>query len=117
VTRRKQKILTRSKHITLRITQAEKDQVSQKAAGRSLSCYIRSILFKHISRPALRPCEQRVIRSLGELSEFIDHQAEIVRTHKYLNRGGVIEILQKVDGKIDEAKLGILEAEYNSGDR
>lgn len=113
MTRRKQKTLTRSNHITLRITQAEKDLVSQKAAGRSLSCYIRSILFKHISRPALQPCEQSFISSLTQLSEVIDGQIEIVKTQKYLNRGGVVELLQEVDVKIIEVKLSVLEARGN----
>lgn len=113
MTKRNQKQPTRNRHITLRITQAEKDLVSQKAAGRSLSCYIRSILFKHISRPALQPCEQSFISSLRELSEVIDDQIEIVKTHRYLNRRGVVEILQEVDVKINEVKLRVLEASEN----
>ncbi len=109
MTKRNQKQPTRNRHITLRITQAEKDLVSQKAAGRSLSCYIRSILFKHISRPGLGPDEQSLIKSLGELSDFIDHRTEFVKTQKYLNRGGVVNILQEVDVKINDAKLKVLE--------
>lgn len=93
---KKQKASTRNTHITVRVTKPEREKLAQKAAGRTLSCYVRGLIFSSGSRPALRSDEQHCIRKLTLLSERVDEHIEIVATTASLKRSDVTNLLKEI---------------------
>jgi hypothetical protein len=60
----------RFRHVTLRVTQDEREELTKRAAGRSLSDYIRGRVFGKQSRAPLQLPEQETIRQLSEISDI-----------------------------------------------
>lgn len=109
MTKRTNERSVRSKHITLRITQAEKEKIFQNAAGRSLSCYVRDLIFSRGSRPTLSRGEQHCIKILTLLSEKVGEHIETVASATSLRRSDVTNLLKEISDEVDSIRIGILE--------
>lgn len=104
------------RHISLRVTQAEHDRLTKRAAGRTLSEYIRSEVFGRPGRVPLRPVEKVVLQRLGEIGDAICGSIEHVATHSTLKRGDVQTILRDVEEGLSEVQLYILKGGAEDGD-
>lgn len=101
--------------ITARVTQAERDMLTRRAAGRSLSDYIRAMLFGRRSRALLQPSERVALVRLGEVGDDVGAFIQHVATHESLKRGEVIEFLRRVEGGLDTLRLTIIKGGADDG--
>ena len=104
------------KHVTVRVTQSERDALTRRAAGRSLSDYIRAQVLGRKSRPPLGSAEKQTLARLSRMgvvvSDFIQH----VATHGTLKRGEVIKFLGGMEDDLHAVRLAILKGEADDGD-
>jgi Mobilization protein NikA len=101
--------------ITARVTQAEREMLTRRAAGRSLSDYIRAMLLGRRSRALLQPSERVALVKLGEVGDDVGAFTQHVATHESLKRGDVIEFLRRVEGDLDALRLAIIRGGADDG--
>lgn len=94
--------------ITARVTQAEREMLTRRAAGRSLSDYIRATLFGRRSRALLQPSERVALVRLGEVGNDVGAFIQHVATHESLKPGKIIKFLGRVEANLDALRLAII---------
>ncbi len=105
---RNNKKLVRSRYINVRVTQVEKDKLAKKAAGRTLSCYIRGLIVDGGSRAALRLEERVLYTQLAALSEALAGHIENVETASSLKRSDVAVLLASIVDDVDRVRIEVL---------
>ena len=101
--------------ITARVTQAEREMLTRRAAGRSLSDYIRAMLLGRRSRALLQPAERVALVRLGEVGDEVGAFIQHVATRESLKRGEVIQFLGRVEGDLDALRLTIIKGGADDG--
>jgi len=101
--------------ITARVTQAERDMLTRRAAGRSLSDYIRAMLLGRRSRALLQPSERVALVRLGEVGDDVGAFTQHVATHESLKRGEVMEFLRRMEEDLDALRLAIIKGGADNG--
>ncbi|WP_418896422.1 plasmid mobilization protein [Sulfitobacter litoralis] len=96
------------KHVTVRVTQSERDELTKRAAGRSLSDYIRGRVLSKQTRAPLQLSERETIRQLSEISELVTDFSRHVETHLTLMRGEIIDFLGNVENELQTIRFSIL---------
>lgn len=106
----------RVRHVSTRVTQSERDDLTRRAAGRSLSEYIRVCIFKTKSRAPLVMAERRTLGDLARISDLVGAFGRHVATHETLTRGDIIEFLEGLEDDLEAARLSILNGGAGDGD-
>jgi hypothetical protein len=96
------------KHVTVRVTQSERDELSRRAEGRSLSDYVRGQVLGKQSRAPLQLSERETIRQLSEISELVTDFSRHVETHLTLKRGEIIDFLGHLENELHGVRFFIL---------
>ena len=98
----------RIRHVTLRVTQHEREELTKRAAGRSLSDYVRRQVLGKQSRAPLQLPEQETIRHLSQISDSITDYSQHVETHPTLKRREVIDFLGHLENELQTIRFSIL---------
>lgn len=104
------------RHISLRVTQPERDGLSERAAGRTLSDYIREQVLGTRSRSPLQLTEKETLNRLARIGDALSDYVQHIGTHSTLKRGDVMAFLRKVENDLSTVRLLILKGEANVGD-
>ena len=104
------------KHVTVRVTQSERDALTKRAAGRSLSDYIRAQVLGRKSRPPLRSAETQSLARLSRMGAVVSDFIQHVATHGTLKRGEVIKFLGGMEDDLHAVRLAILKGGADDGD-
>jgi len=96
------------RHVTLRVTQEEREELTKRAAGRYLSDYIRGQALGKHSRAPLQLLEQEIIRQLGGISDMVTDYSKHVETHPTLKRREIIDFLGNVENELHGVRFSIL---------
>jgi hypothetical protein len=102
-------------HISLRVTQAERDGLEHRAAGRSLSEYIRGMVLEEPLPPRLSQAEYQSLSLLNQLSEKVGDFSLHVRAAGSLRGRHVVDFLSAVERDLDAIRLGLLETGIENG--
>lgn len=103
------------RHVTLRVTQHERDELTKRAAGRSLSDYIRGRVLSKQTRAPLQLLERETIRQLSEISDLITDYSQHVKTHPKLKRREIIEFFGVLEHELHTVRFSILKGEAGDG--
>ena len=103
------------RHVTLRVTQDEREELTKRAAGRSLSDYIRGQALGKHSRAPLQLLEQETIRQLSQISDMVTDYSQHVETHQTLKRREIIDFLGNVENELHAVRFSILSNGTNHG--
>lgn len=104
------------RHVTLRVTQHERDELTKRAAGRSLSDYIRGRVLSKQTHAPLQLLERETIRQLSEISDLVTDYFQHVETHTTLKRRELIDFLGNVENELHTVRFSILSNGANRGD-
>lgn len=96
------------RHVTLRVTQDEREELTKRAAGRSLSDYIRGQALGKHSRAPLQPLEQETIGRLSQISDLVTDYSQHVKTHQTLKRKDIVDFLGRVESELHTIRFFIL---------
>jgi hypothetical protein len=102
--------------ITARVTQDERDALTRRAAGRSLSDYIRRHILGKKSRAPLQSAEKQALARLSRMGVVISDFTQHVATHGTLKRGEVIKFLGGMEDDLHAVRLAILKGGADDGD-
>lgn len=103
------------KHVTVRVTQSERDELSRRAEGRPLSDYVRGQVLGKQSRAPLQLSERETLRQLSEISELVTDFSRHVETHLTLKRGEIIDFLGDVENELHTVRFSILRSGSDHG--
>lgn len=102
--------------ITARVTQDERDALTRRAAGRSLSDYIRRHILGKTSRAPLQSAEKQTLAQLSRIADIVGDYIQHVATHGTLKRGEVMKFLGEVEDDLHALRLAILRGGTGDGD-
>lgn len=108
-------ISNKVRHVTLRVTRDEREELTKRAAGRPLSDYIRGRVLSKQSRAPLQLLEQETIRQLSQISDFITVYSQHVETHPTLKRREIIEFFGVLEHELHTVRFSILKGEAGDG--
>ncbi|MBO9432168.1 hypothetical protein [Sulfitobacter sp. R18_1] len=98
----------RARHVSVRVTQAERETLQRRAGGRALSDYIRGKVLGRNSRAPLELVERQTLRRLSEVGDLVSNYAEHVATSDTLRRREVVTFLGGVEDDLQALRLSIL---------
>jgi hypothetical protein len=98
----------RLRHVTLRVTQHERDELTKRAAGRSLSDYIRGRVLSKQTRAPLQLLERETIGRLGQVSDLVTDYSQHVETHQTLKRKDILDFLGHLENELHSVRFSIL---------
>ena len=104
------------KHVTVRVTQDERDALTSRAAGRSLSDYIRRHILGQKSRAPLQSAEKQALAQLSRIADIVGDYIQHVATHETLKRGEIMKFLGEVENDLHALRLAILRGGTGDGD-
>jgi hypothetical protein len=96
------------KHVTVRVTQSERDELTKRAAGRSLSDYIRGRVLSKQTRAPLQLLERETIGRLSQISDLVTDYSQHVKTHQTLKRKDIVDFLGRVESELHAIRFFIL---------
>jgi len=105
----------KARHVTLRVTQDEREELTKRAAGRSLSDYIRGRVLSKQTRAPLQLLERETIRQLSKISDLIADYSPHVETHPTLKRREIIDFLGNVENELHTVRFSILRSGSDHG--
>jgi len=103
------------RHVTLRVTQREREELTKRAAGRSISDYIRGRVLSKQTRAPLQLLEQETIRQLSEISDMVTDYSKHVETHPTPKRREIIDFLGNVENELHTVRSSILRSGSDHG--
>ena len=105
----------KARHVTLRVTQNEREELTKRAAGRSLSDYIRGRILSKQTRAPLQLLERETIRQLSKISDLLTDYSQHVETHPTLRRREIIEFFGVLEHDLHTVRFFILKGEAGDG--
>ncbi len=103
------------RHVTLRVTQDEREELTKRAAGRPLSDYIRGRILGKQQRAPLQLLEQETIRQLSEISDMVTDYSQHVETHHTIKRKDIVDFLGHLENELHTARFFILRSGSDHG--
>jgi hypothetical protein len=108
-------ISNKARHVTLRVTQREREELTKRAAGRSLSDYIRGRVLNKQTRAPLQLLERETIRQLSEISDIVTDYSQHVETHHTLKRKDIVDFLGHLENELHAVRFSILRSGSDHG--
>lgn len=105
------------RHISVRLTQDEHDQLTRCAQGRTLSDYVRGQVLNKTARAPLREVEIEAVHRLAQIGNTLSDYILHVATARSLKRDHVTTMLEGVESDLSTVRLLILRGEVGDGNR
>lgn len=110
------KTINMASYISVRVTLADRHRLNKRAAGSSLSDYIRGQILGARSREPLRLTERVSLNHLGRIGDLVGDYLQHVAKSSTLKRGDIISFLSGIEADLHAVRLAILRCEADDGD-